>query len=164
MYWARVFYGKTRIEIWHYGHFSPFIEVFWHELYILHILTYKLQRTCNSMVQIKWCWFHSKVFIFDQVMAKKWCTCPYLSIPFLAISRPFLGQSGWHFNGSSGNHHLSIGDEKIRLWCLFSIFDFLGHFCRWENGHEHHASTRAPDGSGPPNPTKKLAHWVDFLS
>ena len=25
------------------------------------------------------------------------------------------------------------------------------------------AATRAPDGLGPPNPTKKLAHWVDLL-
>ena len=35
------------------------------------------------------------------------------------------------------------------------IFDFLGHFLR-ENG-------RAPNSLWPPNPTKKLAHWVDLL-
>ena len=25
------------------------------------------------------------------------------------------------------------------------------------------ATTRAPNGLGPPNPTKKLAHWMDLL-
>ena len=25
------------------------------------------------------------------------------------------------------------------------------------------ATTRAPHGLGPPNPTNKLAHWVDLL-
>ena len=31
---------------------------------------------------------------------------------------------------NSGNYYLSIGDEKTKLWCLFFIFDFLGHFWR----------------------------------
>ena len=48
--------------------------------------------------------------------------------------------------------NLSIGDEKLKLLCLFFIFDFMGHFWR-EMGV---ATTRAPNGLGPPD-------WVDLL-
>ena len=34
----------------------------------------ELQRTCNLIVQIKWWWFHSKIFIFGQIMTIKWCS------------------------------------------------------------------------------------------
>ena len=69
---------------------------------------YKLQRTCNLMVQINWCWFYSKIVISGQVQA---------------ITQPLLGQLGWKFFGSSGDHQLSISYEKSKLRSL--IFHFL---------------------------------------
>ena len=75
--------------------FVHFQRFFGHKLSTFeHILSYKLQRTCNLMVQVKWCWFHSKIFKFNKVMAKNWCTCPYLGKRFLNITQPFLGQFG----------------------------------------------------------------------
>ena len=41
----------------------------------------------------------------------------------------------------------------------FSVWIFLGTFC----GKMGVATTRAPNGVGPSNPTKKLAHWEDLL-
>ena len=66
-FWVSAFYTKTQIEIW------PLLSIFRGFLKnytFQHILSYKLHRTCNSMVQIEWCWFYLKIFIFGQVMAK----------------------------------------------------------------------------------------------
>ena len=68
--------------------------------------------------------------------------CLYLGIRFLAITQPFLGQSGWKF-----------------LWdSFFIIFEplFTG---KWE--WPPRAFLMA--WGLPPDPTKKLAHWVEFL-
>ena len=40
---------------------------------------------------------------------------------------------------------------------------FYFHFWATFGGKKGVAKTRAPDGLGPPNPTKKLAHWVNLL-
>ena len=50
-----------------------------------------------------------------------------------------------------------VSDEKSKLWCLFFIF--------WATfgGKMDVATMRASDGLGPPNPTKKLANWVELL-
>ena len=114
-------------------------------------MNYKLQRTWrNLMVQIKWCWFHSKMFIFGQGMAKN---------SVLANIWSYVVWTDWTetFYGSTGEHYLSIGDEKPELWCLFFIF--------WDtfDGKMGVATTRTPNGSGSPNPTKKLIRWVDLL-
>ena len=55
------------------------------------------------------------------------------------------------FGHNSGDHYLSIGDEKSS--CQFLIWGNFGG-----NGRGHHS---APNGVGPPNPTNTLAHWVD---
>ena len=40
-----------------------FLDVFW--THLRHFSTFwVLQRTYYSMIQIKWCWFHSKIFLF----------------------------------------------------------------------------------------------------
>ena len=101
------------------------------------------------MVQIEWCWFHSKIFMFGQKMAR---------MPI--FGHTFFGHNSanWakKFYGSSGDHHLSIGDEKSKLQYLFFIF--------WATfgGKMGVAITRAPNGLGPQNLTKKLAHWMDL--
>ena len=68
-----------------------------------------MQRTCNLIVQIKCCWFHSKPFQFGQVMAKNGA---YLGERLLAITKPFLSKS--------------IGDERSKLSCSFFSFAFFG--------------------------------------
>ena len=56
------------------------------------------------------------------------------------------------FYGSSRDPYLSIDDEKSQLRCLFSIFDFLGHF--WQgNGRGHHSR---PKWSGASKPNQKV--------
>ena len=111
------------------------------------------------MEQIDWRWFHSKILIFGRVMAKQLCACPYLSIRISAITPPFLGHLDWIFYGSSGDHFLSIGDEKSMLRCLFFSFDFKATF----GGNMGVVTKRTPNGLGPPNPTKKLVHLADLL-
>ena len=69
---------------------------------ILHESSYKSQTIlCNLLVQIKYSWFHSKIFIFGQVMVKKWHVWPYLGIRSLA---------NWaeNFYGNSGDYYLYI--------------------------------------------------------
>ena len=48
---------------------------------------------------------------------------------------------------------------EILAMALFFIFDFYATF----GGKMGVAATRAPSGLGPPNLTKKLAHWVELL-
>ena len=55
--------------------------------------------------------------------SQKQHACPFLGIHFLAITQPLLGQLGWKFFGSSGDHQLSISYEKSKLRSL--IFHFL---------------------------------------
>ena len=111
------------------------------------------------MVKIEWCLFHSKIFIFGQVMVKNFCKCPYLDICILAILQPFLGQLDWIILWELRRlfllYYLSIG-EKSKLWCLFLFCVFFVHFW-WENGHGHYTH---PEWSVIPNPAKKLARWV----
>ena len=64
------------------------------------------------MVQIEGCWFHLKIFIFDQVMAKKWHAFGHV---FLAITQPFFVNWAENFDGNSGDYYLSIGGEKSKL-------------------------------------------------
>ena len=45
-----------------------------------------------------------------------------MDILFLAITQPFLDQSGWIFCGNSGNYYLSIASVKSMLWDL--TYDF----------------------------------------
>ena len=71
----------------------------------------------------------------------------------------FFGLIGRIFYGSSEDHYLSIGDEKSKLQCLFFSFDFWAT----SGGKTGVATTRAPSGLEPPNPTKKLAHRVEIL-
>ena len=81
------------------------------------------------MIKIKWCWFHSKIFIFGKVMAKKWLYAhiwAYVNSNWAEI-----------VSGSTGDYYLSIDLEKLKLLCLFFIFDILGHFWQ-ENGRGHH--------------------------
>ena len=104
------------------------------------------------MVQIEWCWFHSKIFIFGQVMAKNGAHAHIWAYVFW----PIWVNWAENFYGNSGDYYLSIGGEKSKLWCLFFSFDFLATF----GGKMGVATTRALNGLGPPNPTKKLGHWV----
>ena len=57
--------------------------------------TFQYKLSYHKELLVWWFWFLSKVFIFDPVMAKKWRTCPYFGIGFLAIIQPFLGQFWW---------------------------------------------------------------------
>ena len=75
---------------------------------------YKLQRTFNSMVEIKLCWFYSKLFTFGQ----KW----RMSVFGHTLFCPFWANWAEIFYGSSGDYNLSIGGEKFKLRCLFFIF------------------------------------------
>ena len=109
------------------------------------------------MIHIEWCWSHLKIFIFCQVMSKKWRTCPNLSIRFWAITQTFFGQLGWKFLWEL-RRLLSI-DWLSKLWCLFVSFDFWATF----GGKMGVATTRASYGLGPPNPVKNLTHWVELL-
>ena len=53
---------------------------------------------------------------------------PYFGIRFSAIS-VFCANWAEIFYGSSGDHYLSIGDDKSKLQCLIIIFYvFLGTF------------------------------------
>ena len=66
---------------------------------------------------------------------------PIFGHTFLAITQPFVGQLGWklllELVSTYWDLYLSIGDEKSKLWYLYFIFDFLGHFLR-ENGRGQH--------------------------
>ena len=84
---------------------------------------------------------------------------PYLGISFLAITKPFWANWTKNFYGNLGDYYLSIGDDTSKLWCLFLIFGLLASF----SGKMGLATTHAPNGLGPPDPTKKLAHRVEFL-
>ena len=56
-------------------------------------------------------------------------------------------------------YYLWIGHVKSKLWCSLSILDFFGQHLM-ENGR---GKTCAPNSLELPNPTKKLACWVDHL-
>ena len=71
-------------------------------------------------------------------MIKKWRACSYLGKLFLAITQLFWTNWAEFFFGNSGNYYLLVGGEKSKVWSLFLIFDFLGHFWR-ENGRGHQA-------------------------
>ena len=79
--------------------------------------------------------FYPKIFIFGQ---KKWRVCPYLGKHFWLQFSLFWANWAEIVYGSSGDRHLSIGEEKSKLLWLFFI---LGHFW-WENKRGHNA-TRA---------------------
>ena len=51
-------------------------------------MSYELQKTCNLMVQIKWCWFHSKYLYLAKLWAKM-ARMPIFGHTFLAITQPF---------------------------------------------------------------------------
>ena len=53
--------------------------------------------------------------------------------------------------------HMSFGHNSANSGPIGLIF--WATFC----GKMGVAITRAPNGLGPPNPTKKSAHWVDLL-
>ena len=100
--------------------FVHFKSFYGHEVDILaYILSHKFQRTCNLMVQIERCWFHSKILIFDQAMATNG---PHAHI---WVGIRFLDNWTEIFWGSSGDHNLSISDEKSKLRCLFLIIRSL---------------------------------------
>ena len=111
-------------------------------------LTYKLQRTWNLMVQIKWCWFHSKNIHICPSYGQKLHICPYLGIRFFCN---FWANWAEIFHGSSGDHYLSIGDEKSKLWCLFFIFHFLGHFKQEKGRRRGHQARPLWSGASKPN-------------
>ena len=52
------------------------------------------------------------------------------------------------FFGNSGDYNLSIGNEKSKLVCTLSDFDFLGYFWR-ENGLSHNAGLKWSGDSKP---------------
>ena len=76
----------------------------------MYLLIYKLQRTCNLMVQIEWCWFHSKILIL-------W--------PLLFISRGFLDKDYTLVSFKNIDIWLKYGQKMVRM----SIFGhtFFGH-------------------------------------
>ena len=92
-----------------------------------------------------------KYFIWPSY-GQKMARMPIFGHTLLTITQPFLGQLDCIFFRNSGDYYLSISGEKSKLWCPFSTFDFLVV-----------ATTHASNGLGPSNPTKNLAHWVNFL-
>ena len=114
-----------------------------------------LQRTCNLRVQIKWCWFNYKMFIFGQVMAKKWRSCPYLGICFGLNSVIFVPIGLKFFMGAQKTiiYRLVMRNPSFDAYFSFLIF--------WAKMGV--ATTRAPNGLGPPKFTKKLADWADLF-
>ena len=96
------------------------------KLYLNHIskssvkfsftLNYKLQITCNSMVEIKWCWLLQKRSMFGQVMAKKdlVTSLQNLSVWYFETGRPVNVRCGkWKCYFSQQSSVSKI----LRLWC-----------------------------------------------
>ena len=121
-----------------------------------HILSYKLQRTSSLWYKSNDVGFIQNIHIWPSCGQKIACMHIHGHRFFGHISA-FFGQLGWNFYGSSEDNYLSIDDEKSKLWCLLFIFDF----CTTFGGKMGVATTRTLNGLGPPNPTRKLAHWVD---
>ena len=70
--------------------FVHFKRFFGHELDILAYIELQIAQNMLFHVQIECCWFHSKILIFGQVMAKKWRACPYLGIGFWPVGLQFF--------------------------------------------------------------------------
>ena len=120
-------------------------------------LSYKLQRTCNVMVKLKWCWFHSKVFILGQVMVKKWCDAHIWTYCFWPLTQQVLGKLDCNLSWElRRQYYLSVGDKKSNIWIcgLFLIFDFWTPLGQKMGMVTTHART----GPGTPNSTKTLVH------
>ena len=64
-------------------------------------------------------------------------------------------QVGLKFFGNLRDSYLSIGGEKSCFWCFFERNPIFG-------GEMDVATTMAPKGLGPQDPTKKLAKWVEL--
>ena len=60
------------------------------------------------------------------------------------------------FYGDSGDYNLSDGGEKSYFWCIDEINPIFG-------GKMGVAAMVAPKNTGPQDPNKKLAQWVDLL-
>ena len=87
---------------------------------IQHESSYKSQTTCNLLVQIKWSWFHWKILIVDQVMARKWRACPCLGVHAISNSC-FRNFQGWHnFEITSDPKGTSSGSY---FWLEFEVPD-----------------------------------------
>ena len=84
--------------------------------------------------------FNSKIFIFCQIIPIKWRTCPNL-----AITQPFL-DCNW----------TDWMRWEIKVMNRFLFFGKMGAITTF--AFERRRSSRAL-----PNPTKKLAHWMEFL-
>ena len=95
------------------------------------------------MVKIEWCWSYSEMFIFGQVIAKKWCAFPYVDNGhmFLAKTQPFRLK-------------LLMGVQETIIYRLV-MRNLSKDAYFWETGRGHHVP---PNDLGPPNLTKKLAH------
>ena len=65
--------------------------------------------------KIKWCWFHSKIFIFGQVMAKNGVHAHIWAYVFWPLLSHFWPNWTEAYYGSSEYHYLSIGDQKSKL-------------------------------------------------
>ena len=115
-----------------------------------HILCCKLHKACHSILKFNWCWFHSKIFIFRQVMAKKWCPCPYLG-----HNLTFLSQLGWYFLWKI--RRLLSFDWYLEIQVIKLIYHF---YLATIGGKIGVATMLAPNGLGLLNTNKKLAHWV----
>ena len=75
------------------------------------------------MIQIKWCWFHTEISIFGQVVMAKMACMPISGLTFFdhnsAILRPI------ELTFSMGDYYLSIGDENSKLWSYDAHFYVL---------------------------------------
>ena len=87
-------------------------------------------------------------------IALKISITPYMGIRFLAIN--FLSNRAEISYGNSGEYYPSIGGENSCFWCFFERNTIFG-------GKMGVATTVAPRGLGPQDPTKNLALWVDIL-
>ena len=82
-------------------------------------------------------------------------TFPYFGIRFFTIIQPFGLKI---FMGTQETIIDRLVMRNPRYDAYFWFLIFLGHFGQ-ENACGHHAP---PNGLGPPNPTKKLANWLDL--
>ena len=77
-----------------------------------------MQKKCNLIliIQIKWCWFHSEIFIFSQVISdgQKIAHMPVLCHTFFGHNSALFGpkswRTGWNF---WANRYLEIDFSKF---------------------------------------------------
>ena len=93
---------------------------------------------------------------------QKMARMPMFGHTFFGHNSAFSGPIGLSFYGSSGDQYISIDwwwEIKVAM-LIFHFFIFgplLAGKWAWPP-----VTTRAPNGLGPPNPIKKLAHWGDL--